>query len=191
MDGARGLAFVQRFTFLPDRDYADNATVEFWHNGAGSFTAWDKDNVMPDDPARTACFIECELIGPLTRLEPNASSSWNYEWAATTVGLDAAVTDCTAAGLVLRPLSVRVADGRATWSGHWGVFDQGRARAILFSADGRRLAEHDLGDVTPRRAFLLDRATPCPKEAVAAAVEVLLSSGNATGYLGQAPVKSQ
>ena len=72
VDGTKGAVFVQRFVFEPKQEYPDGSSVEFWHNGRGSFRAWGKDNVMKDDPKENPCVFESELISPFARLQPGA-----------------------------------------------------------------------------------------------------------------------
>lgn len=189
VDGACGKVFVQRFVYTPERDYPDGATVEFWHNGSGSFMAWGKENVMDDDPKRNPCVAESELISPFFDLEPGAAATWSYEWCAADIGGDFAVVDCTSAAAVVHPLRVVAADGgKVRLTGHWGVFEAGRARGAWVGVDGRRIAEFELGAVSPAAAFVLDVAMESPAGAVSLVVELVNRQGATAGDLGRAAV---
>ncbi len=185
VDGACGKVFAQRFAFEPERDYPDGASVEFWHNGRGAFLAWGKENVMEDDPRKNPCVAESELISPFFRLEPGASCTWRYEWGAADIGGDFPVVACTSVGIAANPLKATARNGKARLSGRWGVFDQGRARGAWIGPDGRRLAEFDLGAVSPAGAFLLDAESDCPAAAVSLVVELAGARGESLGELGR------
>lgn len=185
MDGTCGKVFVQRFVYEPEKDYPDGATVEFWHNGRGSFLAWGKENVMKDDPKQNPCVAESELISPFYRLDPGKACTWCYEWCAADIGGDFPILDCTSAGAVVEPLRVREANGKTRLTGRWGVFDEGRVRGAWIGPDGQRLAEFELGGASPARAFVLDAAVKSPANAVSLVVELIGSHGERVWELGR------
>lgn len=185
VDGARGVALVQRFVYQPEQDYPDGATVEFWHSGRGSFRAWGKENVMPDDPALNPCVVEPELVSPFFALEPGAFATWRYELCAAAVGADAPVVDCTAAAAVVQPLRAVRSGAKARISGRWGVFAPGQARGAWIGLDGRRIHDFDVAALSPLSAASVEAAVDCPPEAVGVVLELADSRGGKIGELGR------
>jgi hypothetical protein len=133
--GSTGRVFVQRFQYFPAKKYPDNASVEIWLHGPGEYVAAGKIEKLEDDPRKCPCLIETELLSPLATLKPGERFTFAYAWAAAALGGDFPVIDCTDAGVVSQPLSVRrKADGTMTLSGRFGVFYQGSV-AIRFYGD--------------------------------------------------------
>ena len=103
VDGASGAVFVQRFVFEPDKEYPDGASVEFWHNGTGIIHAYNKDIVLPANPAENPFVFESEVLSPFARLAPGESYTWRYEWFAANIGGDFPVIGCNDAGVIAEP----------------------------------------------------------------------------------------
>lgn len=176
VNGLTGKAFVQRFTFEKQKPYPEGSSVEFWLNGLGSFKAWGKENVMPDDPEKNPFVFESEMLGPLTTLQPGESVSWTYDWFATSIGAGRhEVVDCTEAGVVSVPLSATPAGGRLRLTGRFGVFAPGQLVADALDGRGARLSRRVLlKRVSPLEPLVLDQTVVLPKET---ACVVLLVQG--------------
>ncbi len=136
VNGSAGKVFVQRFEFLSDREYPDDASVEIWLQGLGQFIVDGKLIELEDNLKDSPFLIETELLGPLTRLEPGASSDFTYDWYATTVGGDHPVVDCTRAGVTCQELLATRSEGTITLAGLFGVFYVGTVRAVFQDANG-------------------------------------------------------
>lgn len=188
VNGREGTAFVQLFQYEPGRDYPDGASVEFWHNGLGSFRAWGKENIMPDDPKQNPYIAEAELISPFFQLEPGESCRWNYQWGATRIGGDFPVLDCSSVAAVCSPLKVDILKpGRARISGHWGVFESGSLVGSWLGKDGLVLARFDTGQATPEQPAILQTEQDIPAGAVSLKFEITQDASSKGGCeLGRA-----
>ncbi len=191
VDGTCGKVFVQRFVYEQEKDYPDGASVEFWHNGRGSFLAWGKENVMEDDPKRNPCVAETELVSPFFRLKPASACTWSCEGRSADIGGDFPIVDCTSAGVVVKPLKVSEVDGKAHLTGWWGVFDQGKVQGTWIGPDGRPLAEFKLAEASPAGALILDHPVDCPVRAVSLLVELVGMHGKRIGELGRTFIARQ
>ena len=133
--GSSGRVFVQRFQYFPAKKYPDDASVEIWLHGPGEYVVAGRIEKLEDDPRKCPYLIETELLSPLANLMPGGRFTFAYDWAATSLGGDFPVIDCTEAGVVSQPLSVRrLPNGMMTLSGRFGVFYQGSV-AIRFYGD--------------------------------------------------------
>lgn len=187
VDGASGKVFVQRFIFEADKSYPENSSVEFWLNGLGSFKAWGKDNVMPDDPVKNPYVFESEVLSPFATLKPGQSYTWRYDWYAANIGGDFPVVDCSAAGVVAEPLAADWLSGQVRLKGRFGVFAPGKVRAEFASAPGRRLQTLDLPlPVSPLKPVVLDIAVAAPTSAASVKLLLIGTDGKAVGELGKA-----
>jgi hypothetical protein len=164
VDGASGAVFVQRFVFEPGKEYPDGASVEFWHNGAGKIHAYNKDIVLPANPAENPYVFESEVLSPFARLAPGESYTWRYEWFAANIGGDWPVLDCTALGITCKPLVVK--DGKVT--GHFGVFCRGTADVMV---DGKKITSVP---VSPSEPFVVNLDVP----ATAKTVSIFITDSN-------------
>jgi hypothetical protein len=171
VDGASGVVFVQRFVFEPDKEYPDGATVEFWHNGAGKIRAYNKDIVLPANPAENPFVFESEVLSPLARLGPGKSYTWCYEWFAANVGGDFPVVGCNDAGVIAKPLqATRVGDG---WrlTGRFGVFADSSPYVEWRDSNRRALGTSSLRlKATPLEPLVLDVTSSAPAGASLAAM---------------------
>ena len=189
VDGARGYVFVQAFQFKPDREYPDEASVEYWVYGLGSIFAWHKLIEMPESAAENPYSIETELLGPLETLQPGQSASFDYEWRLARIGGNFPIIDCTDAGCTAEVLSAsQTSGGTLTLSGRFGVFYHGSARLRFLDERGKQLFETHPVSVSPdsplvMRSAFHDLAVP----AGACSLEVLVSDdqGKSVGTLAR------
>jgi hypothetical protein len=175
VDGANGAVFVQRFTFAPNQEYPDGASVEFWHNGAGKIHAYNKDILMSSRPSENPYVFESEVLSPYARLQPGESYTWHYAWYAANIGGDFPVVACNDAGVIAEPLRAgRTADGLRL-TGRFGVFAATRPCIEWCDARRRTLGARPLGrDATPLVALALDENCVAPAGARTA---VLIAGG--------------
>lgn len=206
VNGQNGGVFVQRFVFEPHTPYPDDSSVEFWLNGTGQIHAYGKDIVMPDDSVKNPYIMESEVMGPFASLKPGESSSWHYEWAATNIGGDFPVVDCTPCGVVAEPLQVRVVSqtkhqnvGKKSFSftnfpcvlsGRFGAFVEGKAHLDFLNADGARISGIDLpGRVTPLEPLLLHATVEAPAHATTVELSLVNAAGHPAGRLASTGLK--
>jgi len=88
VDGESGAVFVQRFAFEPKKDYPDGASVEFCLNGAGQIHAYNRDMVMPADPAENPYVFESEVLSPYAGYQPGARMYVSHRHMAKWGGFD-------------------------------------------------------------------------------------------------------
>jgi hypothetical protein len=190
VDGACGLAFVQRFQFEPDKEYPDGSSVEFWHNGVGKIRAYNKELIMLDDPVENPFVFESEVLSPFARLLPGEAYTWHYDWYAANLGGDGPVVDCSDAGVVAERLQASLAGGQINVRGRFGVFAPAVARLIFLGADGSRLHVWDRPErATPLEPLVLQTTLQAPDGAVAVALVLLAADGRILGQLGKAKIE--
>lgn len=165
VNGENGVVFVQRFTFEPGREYPDGSSVEFWHNGRGSFRAWGKENVMKDDPVENPYVFESEMISPFARLQPGEHYTWHYDWYACRIGGEHPILDCTPVGVTCQALTASRAGNKVTIGGRFGVFYAANAEAVLLDETDRPCGKLDLGPVSPAHPLLLSAEYAIPDAA--------------------------
>jgi hypothetical protein len=171
VDGTKGAVFVQRFVFEPKQEYPDGSSVEFWHNGRGSFRAWGKENVMKDDLNENPCVFESELISPFARLKPGASYTWCYDWFAANIGGDFPIVDCRDSGVIAEPLQVNHVGSGWRLTGRFGVFASGTPQIEWRDTQGRAIKAVSLRrEATPLKPLVLDDTLPSPAGAQTAAL---------------------
>ena len=186
VDGADGRVFVQRFAFESGKEYPDGSSVEFWLNGLGSFRAWGKDNVMPNDPERNPYIFESEVLGPFAKLQPGESVSWKYDWFAASIGPgDHEVTDCTDTGVVSEPLRAeKAAGGTVRLSGRFGVFASGRLAIHFLDSKGKALTNVALPEpASPLVPVILDHVAELPNGTATIRLMLVDAAGKESGQI--------
>lgn len=88
VNGETGNVFVQKFNYINDGEYPDNASVEIWTQGLGSFYAWGKINTMSDDTVNNPYLVESETISQFANLLPGERYNYHYQWFTTNIGGD-------------------------------------------------------------------------------------------------------
>jgi len=190
VDGASGKVFVQRFVFEADKSYPENSSVEFWLNGLGSFKAWGKDNVMPDDPVKNPYVFESEILSPFAKLQPGESYTWKYDWYLTSIGAGKSeVVDCTSAGVVAEPLSAKVENGKIRLKGRFGVFAQGTLVVVMKDAQGNVVERNKLIEgVFPVIPVVIDHAVAMAAGTASVSLVLVDGAGTDTGKIAEAAV---
>ncbi len=194
VDGVNGAAFVQGFTFEPDRPYPDHASVEFWHNGSGKIHAYNRDMQFPDDPTKNPYVFESELLSPYCELQPGDTYTWRYDWHTAHIGGDYPVVDCTEAGVVAESLQVEATADRTRFrvSGRFGVFVPGKATLRFLNAKGTDLKTVDLEQqATPLAPLVVNRVVQVPDQAKTVELVLVNPTDRSTARLGRADLPAE
>ena len=192
VDGTDGYVFVQRFTYFPDREYTDGASVEIWMDGVGKIYTGDNVWEGVDDPLKTPYVLESEVLSPYAKLEPGESYTYHYDWYAARIGGNLPILGCTDVGVTCEPFAAHVSDGRLALKGRFGVFCTGTAKLVFYDASGAELATRDLAvEMHPARPLALGSTADIavPAEAVRVRLVVADANGRVIGELGRAQVQ--
>lgn len=162
--GSQQAAFVAQFSHTPGADYPDaGATVECWTVGAGQ--------VANLDYADSGIYLmETEVLGPLTTIEPGASSHFAIEWGSCRCA--GAVTAVQAGGCAAVPLTVQPAGDDVRLTGSLGVFDAGQLVIVWRDSMGQEVGRVTDQRVDPLKPLELDVAVPRPPGATAVELRV-------------------
>jgi hypothetical protein len=190
VDGTAGYVFVERFTHFPDKKYPDQASVEFWMNGAGQIVCGDKIVDCKDDPAETPYLVESEILSPFAELKPAESYSFRLDWFAARIGGNYPVLACTPVGVTCEPFTARAADGKVRLAGRFGVFYVAQAALVALDGDGKDLETIDLKlPVSPLEALVLEKDEPLPAKAASVRLVLRDSAGKEIGELARTPIR--
>ena len=184
-NGQSDHCFVGRFDYVPRAAYPDGCSVEFWLNGVGEFVL--NGLSITNTPAETPYLMEAEILSPLVRLAPGQDYAFTTEWFAARC--PPPLVRVTDAGVVHQPLAFRRHQDRADLGGVFGVFYQGRAAAVLATADGKLLGRIDLGAVAPDTVFRLSHPLALPEGTFRASLRVLDAAGQDRGELDEAVLR--
>ena len=187
VNGQSEYCFAETFPYFPNRPYPDDAPVEFWNHGPGTFSRGTYDQVLPDDPKQTPYFFESEVLSPYAELEPGEEYEFRVNWWLTR--LSNPVHKVGWAGVVSRPLTAQLEGNKLKLRGSFGVFHLGKAEATFYSREGKILAREDLGPVDPRKLLHLDKAIPRPPDAFRVTLGVRDGEGESLGILGNVILK--
>ncbi len=181
VDGTAGIVFVQRFKFQADKEYPNDASVEFWMNGLGKIDAYNKIIQMPEDEASNPHVFESEVVGPYVQLKPGESTSLHYDWYCATIGGNHPVIDCTEAGVECEALTATRKDHQLVISGRFGVFMEGEGQLVFWSK-GRQsvLGVETLGKVSPHKALHVSKLLPAEKLMEAQSIELRIIDARST-----------
>ena len=187
VNGQKQMGFVENFSYFPDMEYPDQASLEAWINGPGKVSrdAWHLE--VADDPGKTPYLLESEVLSPLAALEPGQEFSFPVYWSAARVPNP--VHDATAAGIVSEPLSAKVEGGRVTLRGTFGVFVPGTIEATFYSSMGEELRREPVQPVDPREVVKVEKTLAVPADAYRVSVRVLDATGENRGWLGNVVLK--
>lgn len=183
-DGQTEHCFIVGFTFQPGAPYPDQASVEFWLNGAGEFILNGQSVTNAADPKQTPYLMEAEVLSPLVDLAPGQEYPFRLDWYATRCPRP--VVEVTPAGAVNQALRATEREGKVRLEGVFGVFEVARAEGVFKDALGQVVGREDLGAVDPRQVFRLDRELAVPKGSFRVSVNVLDRQGRNLGTLGNA-----
>jgi len=190
VDGTAGYVFVERFTPFPDKKYPDEASVEFWLNGAGKIVTGDKTVEITDDPVATPPYIESEILSPFAELKPGESYSFHLDWFAAYIGGNYPVLACTPVGVTCGPFTAKAANGWLHMTGRFGVFCIAYATIVTLDADGKDIEtiERKL-PVSPMEALVLEKDEPLRDKYAAVRLVLLDAAGKEIGELARTQIK--
>jgi hypothetical protein len=183
VNGQKNIGLVENFTFFPDQEYPDGASVETWNDGPGIFSRGPFDQTLEDGPEKTPYFLESEGMSPYARLEPGEEYSYPIFWSVARVPYPV-FTDPTSGGMISEPLLGKLDGNTVTLKGTFGVFSPGTLQAEFFSAMGEELGRFALQAVDPREVVRLDKTIPCPANAFRVSLAALDRDGQNRGFLG-------
>jgi hypothetical protein len=171
VDKANGLAYVKTFKYEEGKTYPDSgASVQVYTYG-------------------TANVLEVEVLGPLTSLAPNDSVRLVENWyAARSKG---PIYSVNSAGLITKPLdTAQTRPDTVVVEGSYGVFHQGKVRAIFKKADGTEIAVADSYAVAPTEYFDLKDTLKVPANAAKLFLALYTTDGKFAGALDSSGVQS-
>ena len=183
VNGQKSIGLVESFTYFPEREYPDGASVETWNDGPGTFSRGPFDQTLLNDPAQTPYFLESEGMSPYARLQPGEEYSYPIYWSPTRVPNPIA-GDPTSAGVASEPFSAKLDGATVTLKGTFGVFTPGTLQAEFFSSMGEELGRVTLQAVDPREVVRLDKQISCPAEAFRVSLSARDQEGENRGFLG-------
>ena len=192
VNGTGGNVFVERFTYYPDKEYPDGASVEFWTHGPGKWAQSGEVYEMKDDPIECPYFMESEVLSPFADLQPGETYSFHLDLYAAKIGGNYPVVDCTNVGVTCEPFTAQVLGDKLSLTGRFGVFCTGKAGLVLLDAAGNEIANAELDMVlTPAQPLLVssDVEVNVPAEATTVCLVVLDATGKQLGELARAQIK--
>ena len=157
-------AFVEQFAYVPGAAYPDQgATVECWTVGAGK--------VANLDYADSGIYLmETEVLGPLTRIEPGATTTFAMEWGACRC--TGAVVDVQPGGCAAQRLAASVTGDAVRLTGSFGVFDAGQLIVAWLDGAGQELANAKVQRADPLTALDVDTVLSPPSTATGVELRV-------------------
>ena len=136
VNGQKNIGLVENFTYFPDQEYPDGASVEQWNDGPGTFSRGPFNQTLENDPAKTPYFFETEGMSPYARLEPGEEYSYPIYWSPTRV-TNPIAGEPSSGGIASEPLTGKIDGSNVTLKGTFGVFAPGTLQAEFFSAMGK------------------------------------------------------
>ena len=187
VNGQKNIGLVESFTYHPELDYPDGASVETWNDGPGTISRGPFDQTLEDDPKKTPYFLESEVLSPYATLKPGEEYSFPVYWSPTRVTNP--VKNAVWAGAISEPLTGKLEGGNVNLKGTFGVFVPGTLEAFFYSVMGEELGRTRLQSVDPREVVKLDKTVPAPNDVFRVSVAVFDADGNNLGFLGNAILK--
>jgi hypothetical protein len=187
VNGQKNICLVERFRYFPGAQYPDNASVESWNDGPGTFLRGPFDQTLADDPKKTPYFLESEVLSPSATLDPGEEYSFPVCWSPTRAPNP--ICDLVWAGVISEALSGKLEGGHLTLKGVFGVFTPGTVEAVFYSALGEELSREVLQAVDPRDVVRIDKSLPVPTRGFRVSVLVRDGEGEARGFLGNVILK--
>jgi len=179
--------FFETFDYEPNAEYPDNASIEFWLQGAGQLINNQEITQMEGGPGEFPYLMESEVLSPFAKLYPGEEYKFSLSWFVGKT--DGPVTDVTPAGAVNQSLELITDGASSRLTGKFAIFHQGNALASFYSASGGKVAELQLGEVTPSKEFVLDQNIQVPNNAYRVSITVRNSSNENLGALAQRILK--
>ena len=157
-------AFIEQFAYVPGAAYPDEgATVECWTVGAGK--------VANLDYADSGIYLmETEVLGPLTRIEPGATTTFAMEWGACRC--TGAVVDVQPGGCAAQRLAASVTGDAVRLTGSFGVFDAGQLIVAWLDGADQELANAKVQRADPLTGLDVDTVLIPPSTATGVEIRV-------------------
>ena len=176
VDQIQDYAFCQRFAYFAGQPYPDRgASVECWTTGLGQV-------ILGMDYAKERLYhLEAEILGPLRRMEPGETQSFDVEWYAARC--PGPIVNVTPAGCCHEWLRGTPVDGGTRMQGTFGVFHAGEAQLVWIDASGRELIAETIAPADPATVLRLDAVRRAPAGTSAVVLRVVEASGKVVGPL--------
>ena len=187
VNGQKNIAYIENFTYFPDSEYPDGASVESWNDGPGVISRGPFDQTLTDDPHKTPFFLEAEAMSPYAALDPGEEYSFPIYWSPTRVTNP--IREAVWGGVISEPLTAKVDGGRVNLTGTFGVFTPGTLQATFYSVMGEELSHETLMAVDPREVVRLDKAVALPAQTYRISVCVRDANLENLGFLGNVILK--
>jgi hypothetical protein len=200
VNGEAGKTYVARFTYYPEKEYPDGASVEFWSQGKGTIITGDTVSEMPEDVSENPHLIESEILSPFAALKPGEDCSFHVDWYAANIGGDYPILNCTEAGVRCSELQCKAYYGQtlSVLGGQFGVFYEGKAGVSFLDATGKEIGKTPVEiPVSPDKPLILAPShvpgkgpIRVPAEAKNIALFITDASGKYLGELARCPIQS-
>ena len=151
LHGETGIALVETFPIFKRVPYPDDASVEIWVNGKGSFTIHRERINTAADPNGCDAFIETEILSPLVKLESGERYSFEIFWNSAVLKGDK-IMAVNRYSATVKPLTVTRSKNMLKVTGAYGFFHVGRLKMVSLFRTGEEGICRDLGSVSPLEA---------------------------------------
>ncbi len=187
LDTRRAVALAETFPLFPALPYPDDAPVEFWVNGQGSFTIHGERIDVEQDPNGCDPYIETEVLSPLVQLQPREEYAFQTSWHRTSIDADtiSSVNHCAAIG---NRLMARRHGKEVHVTGSFGLFQVGLVELVCVSRSGKVGGVQTLGSCNPLAPCQLDCSVPLEKGLDRISLRLRGRSGNVLGTVDDAVV---
>lgn len=186
VDGSSQFAMVERFHFDSAAEYPGKATVIFYKNGPAVELDANGRAQIRTSSGDAPFYMEAELNGPMIRLAPGESYTFDTEWFPTRVGSHfKAATD---AGVIGEPLEASSIGENVKLSTTAGVFFPGKLVARFYDSRSTELSTVSLRDVDPAQIVNLNDETKAPASAAKVSLRLLTQDGTDRGSLGETEI---
>lgn len=186
-DGESEYGMMERFDFDPAAGYPGKATVIFYKNGPSvEFDKKGYPELSAHGSQAEPFYMEAEVNSPLIDLKPGAAYTLDTTWFPLRTG--AGVKKVTEAGIVLHRLQAAGDHGELKLTGSFAVVVPGRLQLRLFHKNGRESSRIALGEVSPRKQFVLERSIPVDSEISRISLHLIDRSGKDWGLIDEAGI---
>ena len=184
LDRARDRVFVEIFPISRGAEYPDGAPTALWIAGEGTFTIHGDPTVMTEGINGCDRYIETEVMGPLTEMEPGESCELRISWRLAAIHAEEiiSVNHCGAVG---RRLAVDV----SAITGSFGVFYEANLELVAFDRASQVAGKFALGKVSPLRSIVLDERISLPSNAVRCSLMLSDEQENCLGVLDHVHIR--
>ncbi|HME00071.1 MAG TPA: DUF4380 domain-containing protein [Terriglobia bacterium] len=187
LDTRRAVALAETFPLFPASPYPDDAAVEFWVNGHGSFTIQGERIDVEQDPNGCDPYIETEVLSPLVQLQPREEYAFQTSWHCTSIDVDTISSVNRFAGIGNR-LMARRHGKEVRITGSFGFFQVGLLELVCVFHSGKVGGVQTLGSCGPLAACQLDCSLPLEEGLNRIRLRLRGRSGSVLGIVDDAVV---